>query len=312
MLASDRLAAARLVLLTRGAVTTDSDLDVAPDPAAATVWGLARSAQSENPGRITLIDLDTDPATAAALPAVIAAAHPQAAIRAGQVLIPRLAPAPRDAEPPADDTADPALAGTVLITGGTGTLGALTAKHLAAHGARALLLASRRGPAAPGAASLAAAVAQAGTTVTVTACDTADPAQVDALLATIPADTPLTAVYHTAGTLADATIPALTHAHLDEVLRPKADAAWNLHTATAGMPIQRFVLFSSAVKHSRRPGPGQLRRRQHLPRRPRRPPPRPRTARHQPRLGTLGPGQRHDRAPERHRPGPPQPRPGLT
>ncbi|MGD0687816.1 MAG: SDR family NAD(P)-dependent oxidoreductase, partial [Streptosporangiaceae bacterium] len=152
---------------------------------------------------------------------------------------------------------DPALTGTVLVTGGTGTLGTLTAKHIASQGVTALLLASRRGPAAPGAASLAASLARAGAAVTVTACDTADPIAVDGLLSAIPGDIPLTAVYHTAGTLADATIPALTPAHVDEVLRPKADAAWNLHRATAGMPsVQRFVLFSSVAGLLGAPGQG--------------------------------------------------------
>ena len=171
------------------------------------------------------------------------------------ILTPHIIPAGPDT---IDDipAAEAALAGTVLVTGGTGTLGALTAKHLATHGANALLLASRRGPAAPGAAALTAGLARAGAAVTVTACDTADPAQLSALLATIPGDTPLTAVYHTAGTLADATIPALTHAHLDEVLRPKADTAWNLHQATAGLPVQRFVLFSSAAGVFGAPGQG--------------------------------------------------------
>ena len=143
----------QLVILTRNAFGADLERpgqDGAPDLAAAAVWGLARSAQSENPGRITLIDLDDDPVSAAALPAAVAAAHPQSAIRAGQLLLPRLIPASRTAEPTAstDGRTDPALAGTVAITGGTGGLGRLTARHLAERGAARLLLTSRRGPAA--------------------------------------------------------------------------------------------------------------------------------------------------------------------
>jgi nucleoside-diphosphate-sugar epimerase len=241
-----------VVLLTRGAVTATAEDDT--DPAAAAIWGLVRSAQSENPGRITLIDLD-DQAAAAAVPAVNIAAYPQAAVRAGQLFTPRLVPAPRDSGETPDGT-DPALAGTVLVTGGTGVLGALTARHLAGRGAMALLLASRRGPAAAGTAALAADLARAGAAVTVTACDIAQPAAVQAMLAAIPAAAPLTAIYHTAGTVADATIPALTHAHLDEVMRPKADAAWNLHQATAGMGVQRFVLFSSVAGVLGSPGQG--------------------------------------------------------
>ena len=90
-LAIDQLTATRLVLLTRGAAATSDNDDT--DPAAAAVWGLARSAQNENPDRITLVDLDDDPASAAALPAAIAAGHPQAGVRTGQLFVPRLAPA---------------------------------------------------------------------------------------------------------------------------------------------------------------------------------------------------------------------------
>jgi NAD(P)-dependent dehydrogenase (short-subunit alcohol dehydrogenase family)/acyl carrier protein len=254
-LASDHLAPARLVLITRGAVAAGDTDDT--DPAAAAIWGLAASAQSENPGRISLVDLDLDhdSAPAGLLTAVAAADHGQAAIRAGEVRTPRIVAA---GPAPAADSPAPslALAGTVLVTGGTGTLGALTARHLAAQGAAALLLTSRRGPAAPGTAALAAAIAVAGAAVTVTACDTADAAQLNALLAIVPGDVPLTAIYHTAGTVADATIPALTPAALDEVMRPKVDTAWNLHQATAQLPIRRFVLFSSVAGVTGAPGQG--------------------------------------------------------
>ncbi|WP_445515698.1 SDR family NAD(P)-dependent oxidoreductase [Streptomyces sp. NEAU-174] len=138
--------------------------------------------------------------------------------------------------------------GTVLITGGTGTLGAATARHLVAHhGVRRLLLISRRGPDAPGAAELAAELTELGAHVSIAACDAADRAALAKLLETVPDRHPLTAVVHAAGLLRDATVEALTPDQLDEVLRAKADAAWNLHELTRDTGLSAFVLFSAAA-----------------------------------------------------------------
>ncbi|WP_275563039.1 SDR family NAD(P)-dependent oxidoreductase, partial [Streptomyces sp. 5-6(2022)] len=138
--------------------------------------------------------------------------------------------------------------GTVLITGGTGTLGAATARHLVAHhGVRRLLLISRRGPDAPGATELAAELTELGAHVSVAPCDAADRAALAKLLETVPDRHPLTAVVHAAGLLRDATVEALTPDQLDEVLRAKADAAWNLHELTRDAGLSAFVLFSAAA-----------------------------------------------------------------
>ncbi|WP_422070675.1 type I polyketide synthase [Streptomyces hoynatensis] len=139
-------------------------------------------------------------------------------------------------------------AGTVLITGGTGTLGALLARHYAATGrAGHLLLASRRGPDAPGAAQLAADLEDLGVRATIAACDTADPDALAALLAGIPAEHPLTTVVHAAGVLDDGVVLAQTPERLATVLRPKAEAAWHLHELTREAGLREFVLFSSAA-----------------------------------------------------------------
>jgi pimaricinolide synthase PimS1 len=255
-LADDRLGDSRLVVVTRGAAATgpgDPDTDLA----AAAVWGLLRSAQSENPGRIVLVDLDADDPAPEQLAAVLASGEGQLALRAGRVLTPRLARVPAAAPdaPPGDVQLDPD--GTVLVTGGTGSLGALTARRLAArHGARHLLLVSRRGPAAPGADRLAAALEEAGARVTFAACDAAEKDQLAAVLDAIPAEHPLTAVVHTAGVLDDALIASLTPERLDAVLRPKADAAWYLHRLTRDIPLSHFVMFSSVMGLLGGPGQG--------------------------------------------------------
>ena len=146
------------------------------------------------------------------------------------------------------DPAAPRPAGTVLVTGGTGMLGGLVARHLVtARRAGQVVLASRSGPAAPGVPALAADLAAVGAGVRVTACDTADRAAVASLLAGVPADRPLTTVVHAAGVLDDGVTGSLTPARVDAVMRPKTDTAWHLHELTAGADLESFVLFSSAA-----------------------------------------------------------------
>ncbi|MGW0281447.1 SDR family NAD(P)-dependent oxidoreductase [Streptomyces sp. NPDC003006] len=145
--------------------------------------------------------------------------------------------------------------GTVLITGGTGTLGGLVARHLAdVHHVRHLLLLSRRGPDAPGAAELRDQLTARGAHVTLTACDAADREALRAVIADIPAAHPLTAVIHTAGVLDDGTLDSLGRAQLDTVTRPKLDAALNLHELTEELELSAFVLFSSAAALLGAPG----------------------------------------------------------
>jgi acyl transferase domain-containing protein/NADPH:quinone reductase-like Zn-dependent oxidoreductase/aryl carrier-like protein len=145
--------------------------------------------------------------------------------------------------------------GTILITGGTGTLGALTARHLITrHGARNLILASRSGPAGERAQDLQAQLSALGASITVTACDVSDADAVAALISGIPAGHPLTAIVHTAGAVQDATFPTLTADHLNAVLRPKSDAAWHLHQHSAALDLSAFVLFSSIAGTLGTPG----------------------------------------------------------
>ncbi|MFG3240164.1 type I polyketide synthase [Streptomyces sp. NPDC048157] len=258
-LAEPRLSRSRLVLVTSGAVApagdgfpadgagrgSDGRSEAAAVPLHTPVWGLVRSAVRENPGRFALIDVDGHPDSWSALPALLAAPVPEAAVHRGTVYVPELVPVPEAASNPRKGrTLDPE--GTVLVTGGTGSLGMLVARHLVAvHGVRRLLLVGRRGPDAPGARELVEELGEAGAQVTVHACDVADRTALAALLGTVPAAHPLTGVVHTAGVLDDGVVAALTTDRLKRVLRPKVDAALALHELTRGHDLAVFALFSS-------------------------------------------------------------------
>ncbi|MBO2456934.1 type I polyketide synthase [Actinomadura violacea] len=240
----DRPAESRLIVVTRGAIAARVGESVA-DMAAAAAWGLVRSAQSENPGRLLLVDLPDGAAPhdlAGALAAALDSAEPEVAIRDGAVLGRRLTRPPVRA---ADADADRYGHGTVLITGGTGTLGGLVARHLTSTQVSRLVLAGRSGPAAPGVAVLAADIAGRGCDLQVAACDAADRAALAGLIAGIPGDVPLSGVIHAAGVLDDGVISALTPARVEAVLRPKAYGAWHLHELTRDLDLRAFVLFSS-------------------------------------------------------------------
>ncbi|MDT0527730.1 SDR family NAD(P)-dependent oxidoreductase [Micromonospora sp. DSM 115977] len=243
-LAEESLTAARLVVVTRGAIRVDPDERIADVPAA-TAWGLVRSAQSENPDRIVLLDVDDDASAAALLPAALATGEPQLAVRAGQLRVPRLT---RLGPPPAEASGPDLAAGTVLVTGATGLLGRLVARRLVTrHDVRHLLLVSRSGADAPGVAALVDELAGLGATARVVACDVTDRDALALLVDQLPADLPLTGVVHAAGVLDDGVLPALTPDRFDTVLRPKVDAAWHLHELTEKLDLAAFVLFSSAA-----------------------------------------------------------------
>ncbi|WP_439654523.1 type I polyketide synthase, partial [Streptacidiphilus neutrinimicus] len=230
---------APLWCVTRGAVSTGRS-DRLASPVQAQLWGLGRVVALEHPQRWGgLVDLPetSDQRALTHLVDLLVGDEDQVAVRASGVFARRLVRSSRGV----------AVAwrpsGTVLVTGGTGALGAEVSRWLVRNGAESLLLTSRRGLDAPGAAELRDELAAAGVSVTVAACDVADRDALAALLASL--DQPVTAVFHTAGVLDDGVVDGQTVARFAAVGRPKADAARNLHELTHN--LSAFVLFSSTA-----------------------------------------------------------------
>ncbi|MFI9031277.1 type I polyketide synthase, partial [Streptomyces sp. NPDC053560] len=240
---------APLWCLTRGAVAAGRD-DTLSNPVQGALWGLGRVVALEHPDRWGgLIDLPAtlDPRSAARLTGLLAdpQGEDQLAVRASGVLARRLVHAA-----PAEPRAERRWRGhgTCLVTGGTGGIGGRVARWMAEHGAEHLLLTSRRGEDAPGAAALRAELEALGAHVTIAACDAADRDALAGLLADLPADRPLTSVFHSAGVAdGDARVAELTLDQLNALLRSKLTAARHLHELTADLDLDAFVLFSSGA-----------------------------------------------------------------
>ncbi|MEU1020434.1 type I polyketide synthase [Streptomyces sp. NPDC005898] len=235
---------APLWVVTRGAVAVGGS-EALVSAVQAQVWGLGRVVALEHPERWGgLVDLPEtlDDRVADRLAGVLAGAggEDQVAVRSAGVFGRRLLRAGGRSAGQEWRTS-----GTALITGGTGALGGHVARWLVSRGAEHLVLTSRRGLDAPGAVDLEAELLGLGVRVTIAACDVSDRAAVAELLASVPAEYPLTTVIHAAGVLDDGVIESLTPERFAGVLRAKADAALHLHELTKDLDLSAFVLFSS-------------------------------------------------------------------
>lgn len=240
-LADPLFADSGLTIVTQGAVATSTDEEIVR-LYQAPVWGLVRSAQSEHPQRkIRLLDMDDEPASFSAWLSALSGDFPQLALRTGRFHHPTLS-----SDTPPVDSRHFFDSGTVLLTGGTGALGASIARHLVTqHGCKSLLLLSRQGELAPGATALRQELQQAGAKVTIAACDVADKTSLSQALAQVPFDYPLTSVIHLAGVIQDGSFELMTRQDLAAALRSKLDSAVYLDELNQSHTLSSFILFSS-------------------------------------------------------------------
>ncbi|WP_435604209.1 type I polyketide synthase [Streptomyces sp. bgisy130] len=251
---------ARLWAVTQGAVSTDAftrgpethqGSDPIGNPGQAAIWGLARVFGLDHRDRWGgLIDLPgtLDEQALRRFLALLGGdggSEDEYAVRPSGVHVRRMVRAPLAPSAVAEPWQP---RGTVLVTGGTGALGAHVARALAAGGAEHVVLAGRRGPDAPGASELSAELTALGTRVTVAACDVTDRAAVAKLLDSFTGEAPLTAVVHTAGVVGEAR--PLGETSLDDAMaavHAKVSGACHLDELLADHPLDAFVLFSSGA-----------------------------------------------------------------
>ncbi|WP_371749980.1 SDR family NAD(P)-dependent oxidoreductase [Streptomyces sp. NBC_01283] len=252
-LADEQEEDARLVVVTRGAVAVGNEQDPGIRPAHRAVWGLLRSAQAEYPGRFVLLDEDGTAACREAFAAALASGESQLALREGTAYRPALASAA--GAPVPGCTWDPTRA--VLITGGLGWLGRITARHLVEqHGVRQLVLMGRGAPGLD-AERVIADLRDLGAKVRTVACDAADREALAGVLDRLArSGVRIGGVVHAAGFLEGGLLTDLTADDLDRSLRPKVDAAFHLHELTADLDLSAFVVYSSVASTLNSAGQG--------------------------------------------------------
>lgn len=245
-----------LVWVTRQAVGA-GDHDGAPGLAAGPLWGLMRTARSEHPALgLRAVDLpgEAAPDQGACAAALTLGAEPECAVRRGRVLVPRLRHAAAQPGPPGGRLVRPG--GGVLVTDGLGHLGRCVARWLVrSHGVDDVVLASRRGPAAPGAAALVADLGRLGARATVVAADVANRRGAKSLVALFGGQRPLRGVLHLAGVVASGVLSTLSPERCAPAFAPKVEGAWHLHQLTRQLDLD-FVVFSSVSGALGMPGLG--------------------------------------------------------
>ncbi|MEV8318099.1 SDR family NAD(P)-dependent oxidoreductase [Streptomyces sp. NPDC059900] len=239
-----------LTCVTRDAVAVPGD--DAFDLGSSALWGMVRSAQTEHPGQFRIIDVSSaDLSGHALLEAALKRTDAQLAVRSGRILRPQLAPHPATGSD-LPDLGD----GTVVITGGTGTIGRELARHLVTRwGARSLALLSRSGSEASGIDTFRGELTALGAEVQVIRTDVSDAQDISSVLGRVRSERPIVGVVHAAGVLDDSIVSNMTPDQLHKVLRSKVDSALNLDAATAGDELRFFTLFSSL--YGVLGGPGQ-------------------------------------------------------
>ncbi|MDI3284906.1 type I polyketide synthase [Polyangium sp. 15x6] len=169
----------------------------------------------------------------------------QIALRNEGRYVARMARVPADTLPSAGAVLRPDA--TYLITGGLGALGLATAQWMVEAGARHLALVGIKGPSAA-ASEVLRGLGEAGARVLVLQGDVARREEVASILEEIERQAPpLRGIVHAAGVAPEpAPLIELGRETFEHVIAPKVAGTWNLHALTLGMPLDFFVLYSSA------------------------------------------------------------------
>ncbi|WP_234332492.1 beta-ketoacyl reductase, partial [Streptomyces sp. NRRL F-5650] len=239
-------------VLTRGAGGVGGDDVVRAGQVALWAWGQVVGLELPGVwGGLVDVPAEWDGRVSSGLVGVLAAGEgeDQVAVRSSGVYGRRLvrAPLPAGAGAGAGVVRGFVPRGTVLVTGGTGGVGGHVARWLAGAGAERLVLLSRRGGEAEGVGELVEELGGLGAEVEVVACDVTDRAAVERVVAGIPAEYPLSAVFHTAGVADYAELLDATPEHFEQVMAARVEGARYLDELTGGMELDAFVVFSSGA-----------------------------------------------------------------
>lgn len=249
----------RMWIVTRGAQPVKSGESIAVEQSP--LWGLGKVISFEFPEtKCTRVDIDPNQSNAEAVPLLyrqifIDDREDQVAFRAGTRFVLRLLPfslSKSSSRSAASLRAD----STYLITGGLGGLGLATAEWMVQQGARHLVLLGRSKP-SPSAMTRVEKMRQEGVAVAIMQADASNPAQLEQVFKVVESHMPmLRGVIHAAGVLDDGSLLNLDTIRMKNVMAPKVDGTWNLHIATLNVPLDFFVLYSSAVSVLGSPGQG--------------------------------------------------------
>ncbi|MBL8197234.1 MAG: SDR family NAD(P)-dependent oxidoreductase, partial [Blastocatellia bacterium] len=245
LLLEEKLRNSELIWVTQEAIATETDENIL-GLSQSGIWGLIRSARNEHISRqIRLIDIDIWTDKEQLVKAINVEEEPEIAIRKGKMIVPRLVKSNVSNEE-SNNWKNQLDKATVVITGGTGELGSLVAKHLVTkHGAKNLLLVSRRGLEAPGAIELEKELEQQGTEIEIVSCDISNYVALEEVIKSLSGDKPIVGVIHCSGVLDDGVVLEQNEERLAKVMSSKIDGAWNLHLLTKEKNLDFFVVFSS-------------------------------------------------------------------
>ena len=240
-----------LWLVTSHAVSADGTERLGSGLSQAPLWGMAQVIAAEHP-EWNCVRVDIDRGAESVKPLfeeiIRGKQEDRIALRGNTRYSARLVPF-RSGD--SADYATPLLSdGAYLIVGGMGGTGLRIAGHLVERGAGQVVLLGRSGKLAEGtpAAEAIRRLERTGARVVVARGDVSRKDDLEAVLKEIRASgMPLKGVVHAAGVFEDRLLADHEGEFFRRVFSAKVAGAWNLHELTKEIPLDFFILFSSAT-----------------------------------------------------------------